>query len=978
MQTMEMGSAEAALTQMASIPSASSSSYFLQLDPSGHIDILESSLVLSKPDMADETVYEIQLDQYMMDERNVEIVNLQQLQHLQNTVTIQPDFIDENQFTSFDPQQIQYNIEDINLSQMLGSNNVVQEAVDEPVPDFTVETEIVTETPLPTPNVLNTSVPTAYGPAGTHQHILTHEPMQIETTAVVEHQEFLIKNEFPPATVKLEGNISHQLPPSQQESSSGENHGIKIETPDKQETGSNNEKSGTSTSDKLKSDATAVKAVEHEFEENEYAGFSDPIIPPVVELFSNPSARKIYVPPTVTILEDDDDEEDVPQGTDKLFKSSFLYDGIDPDDELYISYLSRPDQNKTAMCVLCYEWFESMEVLDEHLKAEHQDNMKLYGCKKCGKQFWSRFMRQRHEKLHRFDLKGPLQRYFPKNRPFDHYESNHFLKRLRPAPLTEKYRQQLRLLHSQIKSTEYDCIQCGKEFKKEEEYREHYEETHALQTCLHCRKVFKNSKLLKDHEQEVHGMYRVKKNYPGGAWKLWESWDCEEMKERDNRLVNVSLFHNYNKRKKLDFDEDLVSEKCDTLTAMECEEVTVSDYDAVKPPEKRKSVDKSSSKSDKKNSSSHSDSPKPRKTDLKQSASSKLQDYDKIVFLGVTNNSDSLMKREDLPYKCDACKTSFDNDIDLQRHMKTHSIRSMAYMCQYCGRGFATHSNRKEHERIHTGDKPYVCPICARAFVQISNLKKHIQTHKDKNNLQCSTCGKQFVKESSLILHQRAHSQDRKFRCHICDRAYNYASLLKRHMRIHTGENPYSCEDCGMQFHELVSLHYHRKKVHTGERPHRCDTCGRAFILSSDLKKHLKIHLRDANNGKTKSEGRKSTAIVVNKSDSQPEPENISVNMDEEGATTKLEAVELETLNHNDLSENSEPLLNNETHPKMEPDHSISEGDRVLVISETDLLNAADVVEGGTEITPDSVIENDTTTTTTMIMEESTETEVVS
>jgi len=153
-----------------------------------------------------------------------------------------------------------------------------------------------------------------------------------------------------------------------------------------------------------------------------------------------------------------------------------------------------------------------------------------------------------------------------------------------------------------------------------------------------------------------------------------------------------------------------VAYKCDTLMGMECEEITASDYEVTtKPKEKRKSVDKNSSKSDRK-SSSRSDTPKARKTNFKESPS-KMPDYDKITFLGMTNNIDTpVMKREDLPYKCDECKTSFDNDIDLQRHMKSHSIKTMAYMCQYCGRGFATHSNRKEHERIHTGDKPYVCP----------------------------------------------------------------------------------------------------------------------------------------------------------------------------------------------------------------------------------------------------------------------------
>lgn len=45
-------------------------------------------------------------------------------------------------------------------------------------------------------------------------------------------------------------------------------------------------------------------------------------------------------------------------------------------------------------------------------------------------------------------------------------------------------------------------------------------------------------------------MYSVNKNYPGGAWQLWESWECDEMKEKDDLMFNVYLYHNYTKRVK--------------------------------------------------------------------------------------------------------------------------------------------------------------------------------------------------------------------------------------------------------------------------------------------------------------------------------------------------------------------------------------------------------------------------------------------
>lgn len=147
-----------------------------------------------------------------------------------------------------------------------------------------------------------------------------------------------------------------------------------------------------------------------------------------------------------------------------------------------------------------------------------------------------------------------------------------------------------------------------------------------------------------------------------------------------------------------------------------CEEITIKEYEASKLPkssEKRKSIDKpqnSSKTSQKHSSTSKSESTKGRKSTPKSKIDEKLDDYDRIQFVEEAIVEEPVIKISELPFKCHTCRTSFNDEEDLQLHLKSHAIRSMAYMCQYCGRGFATHSNRKEHERIHTGDKPYVCP----------------------------------------------------------------------------------------------------------------------------------------------------------------------------------------------------------------------------------------------------------------------------
>lgn len=162
-----------------------------------------------------------------------------------------------------------------------------------------------------------------------------------------------------------------------------------------------------------------------------------------------------------------------------------------------------------------------------------------------------------------------------------------------------------------------------------------------------------------------------------------------------------------------------MSNSCDKYSNYGCEEVTVTELEVPKSVDNTPSVEKQEKRNGKQSKTSSpqkgAETPKSKRSEQKQ-VSTKVKDFEQIEFEDAKMDD---LKRNDLPFKCDSCRTSFDNEIDLQRHNKSHSVRTMAYMCQYCGRGFATHSNRKEHERIHTGDKPYVCPSKYQLLVDI-------------------------------------------------------------------------------------------------------------------------------------------------------------------------------------------------------------------------------------------------------------------
>lgn len=65
------------------------------------------------------------------------------------------------------------------------------------------------------------------------------------------------------------------------------------------------------------------------------------------------------------------------------------------------------------------------------------------------------------------------------------------------------------------------------------------------------------------------------------------------------------------------------------------------------------------------------------------------------------------------------------------------------FMCETCGKSFASKEYLKHHNRIHTGFKPFKCEVCLRTFAQRNSLYQHIKVHTGKvahpSPLHCSS-----------------------------------------------------------------------------------------------------------------------------------------------------------------------------------------------------------------------------------------------
>jgi len=165
---------------------------------------------------------------------------------------------------------------------------------------------------------------------------------------------------------------------------------------------------------------------------------------------------------------------------------------------------------------------------------------------------------------------------------------------------------------------------------------------------------------------------------------------------------------------------------------------------------------------------------------------------------------------------CSICKQKFRYAFELTEHVKTKHTLEFDFSCDMCEKRFSSKGKLNAHQNtVHSDERLHVCADCGKAFKTKNTCEKHyLAMHTDVRPLVCSFegCGKRFLVNSQRKFHERLHTGEKPYECDICGSSYRLSKYLQKHRMTHTGERPHVCQYCGKGFIQSCNMKSHQAK----------------------------------------------------------------------------------------------------------------------------------------------------------------------
>ncbi|XP_053562331.1 zinc finger X-chromosomal protein isoform X2 [Bombina bombina] len=144
---------------------------------------------------------------------------------------------------------------------------------------------------------------------------------------------------------------------------------------------------------------------------------------------------------------------------------------------------------------------------------------------------------------------------------------------------------------------------------------------------------------------------------------------------------------------------------------------------------------------------------------------------------------------KDYPHKCEVCEKGFHRPSELKKHEAAHRGKKM-HQCRHCEFQIADPFVLSRHIlSVHTKELPFRCKRCRKGFRQQIELKKHMKTHSGKKVYQCEYCEYNTTDASGFKRHVISiHTKDYPHRCDYCKKGFRRPSEKNQHTMKHHKE----------------------------------------------------------------------------------------------------------------------------------------------------------------------------------------------